>query len=255
MRYLLVFIFISFALSNSTYSADREIISVAAIDWCPQMCSKGSSRGYIYEIIKAFAKSKNYEFSVSFMPWRRAIREVSNGEYLILLSPTKREAPKLIFGNSEVGTQKMCFYVNKSSTWQYKGIESIVPSMRILSPLGASLVELDDFARNHPEQFFLIPKTDEINMSKLLMQNRGSAFLFTQKSMDNFLREKKYSSQLKEVGCLKNEMLHVGFSPINSEKSRRLALELDQFLEQSYKSGFIDKILKKYSLKNWRSSK
>ncbi|NQY95482.1 MAG: hypothetical protein HRT43_15050, partial [Campylobacteraceae bacterium] len=57
-------------------------ISIAAIDWCPQLCPKEHKDGYIIDILEELFKNSPYTLNIKTYPWTRAIAMTRQGQVL-----------------------------------------------------------------------------------------------------------------------------------------------------------------------------
>ncbi len=127
----------------------KEVVSVAAIDWCPQLCPEEERAGYVIDIVKAVFRDSEYQLDISYYPWSRAIFLAETGKLDALLSPAKAEAPALLYPGEEVGIQRMCFFTRADSDWQYQGVHSLADK-QIGIATDTSIEELNEFVANYP---------------------------------------------------------------------------------------------------------
>jgi len=232
----------------------KEIISIAAIDWCPQICPKEERNGYILDIVKQTFKDSKYQLDVQYYPWSRAIKMVKEGKVDGLLSPAKAEAPSLIYPENEVGIQKMCFFTLANSKWQYTGLNSL-KDQQIGVSKDASIEELNSYLALHPEQFQSQPYVDrfiEQNVKKLL-KKRIDSFLFTYNTTKFELTRLKLWDKVREAGCVSLAKVYLAFSPkIKNSRMNQIISVFNKHNEQVYLNNNLASIMANYELKNWR---
>lgn len=144
-------------------------INIAAIDWCPQICVNEENPGYIIDIVKMIYQNTGYHLSIKFYPWSRDIKYVREGKVDAILAPTKSEVPDLLYPTNEVGVQRMCFFTKISSDWLYEDNSSL-NGMAIGIAQDGGLEELNNYVKQHPEQFQVQPYLDRYlqqNIAKL----------------------------------------------------------------------------------------
>jgi len=95
--------------------SEKNTISIAAIDWCPQICYQDINNGYVVELVEEVFKGTRYQLDIDIYPQSLAIRLVTEGKADALLSPANAEALQLLFPVNEVGKQQMCFFTSKNS--------------------------------------------------------------------------------------------------------------------------------------------
>ena len=83
--------------------ASSQTLTIAAIDWCPQLCptsdltlqTNKEKPDFIINIVNEIFKDCEFDLKIDYYPWSRAIKLVKEGKVSVLLSPAKAEAPSL----------------------------------------------------------------------------------------------------------------------------------------------------------------
>ncbi len=249
---LLSLFFLLFSLHNIMGKGKKEIISIAAIDWCPQICLDQKRPGYLIEIIRTIFDNSPYEvdYRVYNWKWSRAIKEVARGKYDALLSPAKEEAPNLLYHNIPIGFQTHCIWISVDSTWEYKDSNSLLDKKIIIykdHSYGEFLKEY--FAKNKNWKSLEFPYDSLFieRAKKLISLKRADAFLFTYNSVKESIAKK--APLIKENGCFKKDPLWLALSPlIDKKKVIKLKAIIDQRMEFINHSGDYDRILRKYNI-------
>lgn len=243
---LIIFVF-SFCLHAKT-------LSIAAIDWCPQICLKQDNSGYVVDIIKQVFEDTDYQLDITFYPWSRAIKLVRAGKVDALLSPAKNEAPDLLYPANEVGIQRMCFFINSSSNWQYQNDESL-KGMQIGIAQDASLAELTDYQKRHPEQFQVQPYLGRFikqNAAKL-RKKRIDSFIFTHNATWYELNKLGIQEHYRNAGCINHSNIYIAFSDTkNNAEIKKMVNIFDEKIVLMHSNGSIENIMKKYDLQSWK---
>lgn len=166
--------------STPALATNKQVVRVASIDWCPQLCPDREQGGYVYDLLALIFKDTEYTLIIETMPWSRAIRLTREGVTPILLAPARAEAPDLRYPNIPVGTQSMCFFTQASSSWTFQGALSL-RGLNIGIANDTSIEELNDYVAANPGQFQFQPYSDQYIVSNLRKLERGriDAFLFT----------------------------------------------------------------------------
>lgn len=107
----------SFLVATQAIADEQEVIQIAAIDWCPQLCPAHTNPGYIAELVEQIYGSSDYQLNIKTYPWSRALSMVRKGEVDAVLSPARAEAPDPIYPHYEVGIQRMCFFTLATNSW------------------------------------------------------------------------------------------------------------------------------------------
>ena len=244
------------ALSTLAFSSNAEPLRVSTIDWCPQICPEGKLPGYVIETAQKIFKDSPYELSTKDFPWTRAIKLVEDGENHALLSPAKAEAPKLLFPKHEIGIQRMCFFTQKESSWQYTGLASL-KGLKIGVANDTSIEELNEYMNNNKKQFGVLPYNNTyIKKSiKKLEANRIDTFIFTYNSTVYEMHERGVFNKYRSAGCVSVAKIYMAFTPDTSKTAsvEKMMQYFDSKMEALKKSGDIKTIMKRYGLEDWQT--
>jgi len=235
-----------------TKSFDKKTtITIAAIDWCPQICYQDSNNGYIVDLVEEVFKGTQYQLDIQIYPWSRAIKLVRSGKVDALLSPAKAEAPQLLFPTTEVGKQQMCFFTSKDSDWNFSSIESLKDKV-IGIAADTSIEELNNYIKLNPQQFQYQPYHERyiIQSAHKLDKERMDAFLFTKNSTIYELKKFNEWHKYRLAGCVSQAKVYMAFSPVIVEGKDTSSM-LNTFEEQMKKlseTSFISDLMIKYGL-------
>ena len=231
-----------------------ETINMAAIDWCPQLCSDNKKPGYIKDIVYTIFAESPYQLKIDIFPWSRAIKYVRSGKYQVLLSPAKAEAPDLIYPKNEVGLQRMCFFTWSDSTWQYQGNSSL-KNLEIGMAVDTSIGKLNTYFINNKNQFQLMPYNDSYlnNSLKKLKARRIDTFIFTLNSTLYHLNTNDLQNVYSPAGCVSSEKIYMAFTPNLRQKEMVTSAinYFDEKMKQLKGSQQLKQIMSKYGLEPW----
>lgn len=247
MKYLLTGLaFICLFTQASTESK----IKVAAIDWCPQICPNSTDKpGYVVEILQQIVANSDIKLQIDYFPWSRAIKNVREGSYHILLSPAKKEAPDLTYPNLPIGLQKMCFYTLAGSEWFYTN-ENSLENLFIGVAEDASVEELNSYIDKNKEQFQFQPYHERYvsqNIRKL-EKKRIDTFLFTRNTTNHIVKNDETLPEIRNAGCVSEALIYAAMTP-HKEQSEWVSLlksEFDELMQKAIENGSVDQILTKY---------
>lgn len=239
------------ATSSTNNIDDKIIISIAAIDWCPQICYQDTQKGYVIELVEEIFKGTEYQLNIEIYPWSRAIKLVTEGKVDALLSPAKAEAPQLLFPKMEVGKQQMCFFTSKNSTWIYSGVSSLKDKF-IGIATDTSIEELNEYAELNPLQFQYQPYHERyiIQNAHKIDKQRIDTFLFTKNSTVYELKQHNEWHKYRVAGCVSQAKIYMAFTPIkstNKDVTKLINMFEKQMIELN-KTQFISDLMKKYGL-------
>ncbi|WP_177208106.1 substrate-binding periplasmic protein [Pseudoalteromonas denitrificans] len=239
-------------------------MTIAAIDWCPQLCPKKNKTiyinnsdkkpGFIIDIVKAVFKNSPFELEIEYYPWSRAIKLVKEGKIDVLLSPAKAEAPSLRYPKEEIGIQRMCFFTSKKSSWNYIDAHSL-NKMQIGIGNDTSIEELNDYVKENPEQFQFQPYLGRYLKQSIrkLDNKRIDTFIFTYNTTMYELTRMGVVDKYRNAGCVNTTNIYMAFTAKNDNKTINKAITLfDKKMAELHKKGKIKKIMGNYKLSSWR---
>jgi len=231
---------------------DRQVLHLAAIDWCPHICPSGKQEGFLVDIVKAIYPEADYQLNIQIFPWSRAIKLVREGSFHGLLAPTKDEAPDLFYPALAIGQQQMCFFVERNNSWRYHGPESL-KGISVGMATDTSIEELNQYKDKHPEQFQLQPYLNRFvkqNAKKIAM-GRIDTFVFTRQTTYYELRELNMLDEYSLAGCVSQADVFLAFTQVKQHAPdvNRWATEFDDRMIKLEQSGELQMILDRYHIK------
>ena len=231
--------------------ANKEIIHINAIDWCPQICLDTKRPGYVVELIKKIFEDTRYQLDIHIYPWSRAIKNVTLGKADALLSPAKSEAPNLLYPQLAVGHQQMCFFTLAESTWRYDGVNSL-KGLQIGIATDTSIEELNSYVKSHAYQFQFQPYHERYLAQSFakLEKNRMDSFLFTKNSTLFALHNQHKQNSIKVAGCVSKAPIYMAFTPLVDKQTKiaNMMAVFDNKLAALKKTSFIHQLMISYHL-------
>jgi len=248
----LIFFVVNINASASIKPFDEKItITIAAIDWCPQICYNDTHRGYVVDLVEEAFKGTRYQLDIQIYPWSRAIKLVSNGKVEALLSPAKAEAPQLVFPQMEVGKQQMCFFTAKNSGWVYSNTESL-KDKSIGIATDTSIEELNEYVKLNPDQFQYQPYHERYitQNARKLDKKRMDTFLFTKNSTVYELNKYNIWNKYRIAGCVSPTKIYMAFAPVKSTDKDIMTMVnvFDKQMKKLNKTSYISQLMNKYGL-------
>jgi polar amino acid transport system substrate-binding protein len=252
-RIMLVFILFSLVLPSAALS---ETITIVADDWCPYNCEPGSdSPGYVVEVAREIFKNAGYRLEYKYVPWARALKEVTSGNYDGAIAATTKELPNGVFPEETLGYYANDLIIRNGDTWRFKNIDSL----RQIK-LGAIQdynygKELNTYIQQYKNSTSVqvIAGDNAVNRNiKKLLYNRIDVYLedrnvalYTAKKMGLLDKIAIGGTEGKPIA------MHIGFSPAKPE-SKTYARLLSEGIRKMRKSGQLAKILNKYGVSDWK---
>lgn len=232
-----------------------DTISIRADSWCPYNCTPNSSKpGYMIEILQQTLGKKGYTIDYKEMNWARAITETRSGKYNAIVGASKTEAPDFIFPETAQGNNASCFFVLPKTSWKYTGLASLdAATVGVVRDYTYDDGEFDEYIKNHqknPNRIDVISGDDSLtrNINKL-SSGRITTFIEASPVVQFKQASNKKGAPIKNVGCLRDVPVYIGFSPVNPQ-SKIYAQIVSEGMVEMRKSGALKKILAKYGLKD-----
>ena len=254
--FLVVVIFASVAVAQTK---EPNTLKLGVTEACPHMCPTNSNRGFTIDITQAVLEKYNYNIEFVNLPWGRAVTSTNNGNLNGLVCTGKQEAPLLLYPKMELGTQKDCFFGLANDDWypqdigSFKGRKTIIFPGWVLEESSKKELGQDSYDKAFKE-FAL--NNDYINRSiSMIEKGRANAFWNDPIVFSYFLEQNKQikdKGNIKNLGCIKNQNLYVGFSPTDPGFAKKVKAQFDEGMMELRQSGELKVIMAKYGLEDWR---
>jgi len=232
-----------------------ETIVLKADRWCPFNCEgtdKGKNEnGYMVDVARIIFERKGHNVVYQTESWADSIKSVRKGQATGLVATTKADAPDLIYPDKSMGSNKECFYVKAADKWDFVDVENLKKRKIGIVDSYAYSGEITAFMLDHPGLFVKAfgPSPLDAGLENL---NKGQIdTLIENPFVFNYHTEKKkIRDKYADAGCTIGDDLYIGFSP-NNPRSKEFAKMLNEGIQELRKDGTLDKIIAKYSLKDW----
>lgn len=250
---LAIFLILLSLVTVASHRAYADTIVVAADQWCPYNCDPNSDTpGYVIELLDIIFSAHGHTIKYITLPWKRALEDTRAGIINAAVGAIPKEAPDLIFPETEHGWYEVGFFT-MDSNWRFLG-EKSVANMIFGTVDGYSYGEATD-------KMILsgILKIEAVggdaplqcNMNKLLY-NRIQGIIADKNVFNSVANTiNKPNSFYYEGSPSKGEPLYVAFSP-QIESSKEYARLYSEGIIKLRKSGEFQKLLAKYGIVDWR---
>lgn len=242
-----------FFLLISQSIAYGETIIITGDKWCPFNCDPKSAKlGYMIDVAKIVFERKGHNIDYQIESWVKSVENVRNSKATALVAATKFDAPDFIYPLKSMGTNKDCFYVKALDKWEFNDIPDLKNKKLGVVQGYAYSRKIVSFINEFPKQ---IESSQGVNPLAMSLTNLDSGkvdvivenpFVF-----NYYVQKEKLSEKYEEAGCTEDNDLFIAFSPKNP-RSTEFAKILTDGIEELRKDGTLDKIIAKYSLKDWR---
>ncbi len=229
-------------------------LSVAQLNWCPQICPRGAEPGYIVDIVREVFEGSEFHLNYQTMSYPIARGKTARGEIDALLAPAKIEAPNLIYPREPVGFQRVCFYTLTDSMWVYDGGASL-HDLTIGIAIDISLEEIHSYVQSHENQFVFQAESKRYIEESLRMLEIGrlDTFVFNENSVLYYMRKQGWQKRVRSAGCVSPAPVFMAFSPApsNSKKFSEAIQLINERIKKMKHNGAIEKIMARYGLPDW----
>jgi polar amino acid transport system substrate-binding protein len=246
---------LAFSLMFYAFSAFSDTITLRADTWCPYNCDpKSSHPGYMIEIAKMALEPKGYKVDYQTLNWARAVSDTRDGKFSGIVGAAKTDAPDFLYPENSLGHAANCFYVKTDSPWKFVDEKSLA---------NASIGVIKDYTYGEPIDSYIkanssnSKKVDivsgdkplELNLKKL-DNGRITAFIEEASVLKNYFFARHLSVNVKNVGCVFQSELYVGFGP-KTPNASNLAQLISHKVESMRKDGSLKKLLEQYGISDW----
>jgi len=237
-------------LLGGTSALGSETFNIGVINWCPYICPDTPKKpGILVEYIQAIYEDTGYQIKMDVYPWSRAIVYAIDGTSDALLAPSKNEAPDLVFPNTEILSQKMCFFTAMDNPWQYVDSQSLT-GKRVTYPQDALPEGLNKLNKQTTFVAKAYSKTFLSQVTSMVQSHRIDIVLADYFAMSGYLNMNGLTRNIKLSGCLPSEKIYLAFTPNVDNKNRikHLVEIYEERIKVLIKNEFLKGLLTKYQL-------
>lgn len=235
-----------------------EEIQIRADLWAPFNSDPTSDKpGYMIEVASRIFEKAGHKLNYQVMPWNRSIKAAENGEVDGIVGAAVGDAPNFIFPKESLGRVENAIYVKKDNPWRYTGIESLKEvKVGVIADYSYGDI-LDGYIKANIRNKNLIEVAtgdDAFSQNiKKLSLGRVSAIFCAPPVLISTIQELKQNLEdFVQAGVSSDiDDLYIAFSP-KKPSSNQYAEILSKGIVEMRKSGELQKILDKYSLKDWK---
>ncbi|WP_141732346.1 substrate-binding periplasmic protein [Oligoflexus tunisiensis] len=244
-------------LCASPAMAETLTLRVGYDDYCPYTCTGPDLKGFAVDMLEQVLASKDVKIQPVVASWKR-IRAMAKKGYVDLILPL-RDAEALEMGiprtRESIGSLQAAYFVHKTSSWVYKGVESLN---------GQVIAIMQGYTYIPPLSHYLADSSNKKNIVTLTSDqgnHRHMKMLATQRvtvvPSDRLVfwfiaRQLGLGTEFKEAGHVKLPLnsgdFYIGITTRKKSLATDLAAWLDQGLAAMKQAHADRKILKKYHL-------
>lgn len=250
--HVLMTMLVGMALAAWT-TVEADTITLRADSWCPYNCQPGSDfEGYLIEVVREVFAKKGHTVDYQLLNWAQSIKETKEGKFNGIVGAYKEDAPDFIFPRITFTTSTQKIFTLPKSKWSFTGIKSLA-GQKIGVVKNYSYDEATDaFIKNKNPAFVVLSGDDVQEKMISLLQKKQLTAIYEDPTVIAYSMKKMKVAQdgLRKANDFYNKEapVYIAFSPVNP-KSREYADILAQGFADLRKSGRIDELKTKYSVK------
>lgn len=96
-----------------TFCVNARTVTFGATEWCPYSCSALKDGGIVTSKVRGILKDHGINLKVKFLPWKRAVQLINDGELDGLLTAVKEEVPYMRLTSYPAETYRSCLFGKK----------------------------------------------------------------------------------------------------------------------------------------------
>lgn len=191
-----------------TFCVNARTVTFGATEWCPYSCSALKDGGIVTSKVRGILKDHGIDLKVKFLPWKRAVQLINDGELDGLLTAVKEEVPYMRLTSYPAETYRSCLFGKKDD----KRIitKEMIPSLEIALIDGYSYGPLfDKLIQRNLGHFTKLGGSSTLKrMYKMMKLNRVEYFL-----EDERVALYHYPHQLGIKICAEKRPFYTAISP------------------------------------------
>jgi polar amino acid transport system substrate-binding protein len=213
---------------------------------------KDQKKGYMVDVARAIFERKGHNIDYQVDTWSNSLKSVRDGKATGIIAANVYDAPDFVFPKNSLGYSKDCFFVKPKDKWEYKDANSLA---------ARKLGVVSDYAYSRTVNQFLKEKQDghvaavgenalEL-LSLYMIEDKIDTIVENPIVFNYFMDHNLKETHYEEAGCAESSELYIAFSPKNP-RAKEFAQILSDGLDELRKDGTLEKIIKKYDLKEWK---
>jgi polar amino acid transport system substrate-binding protein len=244
------------ALLATAATARADVITLRADEWCPYNCTPGSDKpGYGIEIVKEIFSKAGHTIDYSTVAWARALEECTKGNVVAVIGAAKKDAPQLVFPDSNFGMSDNTFVVKKGTNWRYAGPASLsqvkIGTVQGYAYEGEAGAALDKLVADKASVDVTGGENALEQNLKKLAAGRIDATVDAKAVLSYNIAKLNLGDKLEFAGTADPGQIFVAFAPGNP-KAKEYAKLFDDGLAQMRASGRLKAILASYGVSDWK---
>ena len=244
-------------LSRLAFSSGLEPIRLGYDDFCPYSCLKDAKNGYFVDVVQQILEAQGYKVTSIKGSWARLKAMAQKGQLDLVVPLTRYETEELKLDRNSLplGTIDGRLFTHKSSSWQYKGEESLKgQSMAVIREYGYPPV-ITSLIEDPTQKKYILTLASDLGTDQQVKMLASQRVTIVPSDRNAFLyhaRRHGLENSVRIAGELPMEPLytdlHVGIATQQPEVRKKLRQVLDKGLEDLNKNGQLTRIKARYGV-------
>lgn len=236
-----------------SFHARSETIILKGDIWCPFNCStKDAKKGYMIDVAKIIFERKGHNIDYQIDTWSESIKAVRSGQATGLIASNVYDAPDFIFPQNSLGFSRDCFFVKPKDKWEYKDSDSLKGRKLGVVNAYAYSRTVNQFLKDNKENISEATGDNALELLVMYMNNNKIDTIVENPIVFSYYQDHNLTeTKFEEAGCAESSELYISFSP-KHPRAKEFAQILSDGIADLRKDGTMDKIIKKYNLKEWK---
>jgi len=244
-----------FVVGSGVAAAEETSLQLCADEWMPYNGTSDPQRpGYAIELTRAIFEPKGIKVEFSAMPWEKALAAVRSGEKSGAIGANKQEGAGLVLPNEKIGAPSLCLMTRAESKWTYDNLSSF-RNVRFGAIKDYSYwPDLDAYIARSTGGKGIVMAEGESPLDDLMKKLQGGDVDVLGESEPVllwYLRSHGLDrTKFRVVYKGEPDPIFIAFAA--TADGRRFAGLLDEGIRALRASGELEKILKRYGLRDWQ---
>lgn len=244
------------AFSVGFAAAEEPALRLCADQWMPYNGDPADPKpGYVIELAKTIFEPKGIKVEYTVMPWTEATTAVRENRMHGAIGANKEEGEGLILPTETIGVISICLITRADSKWAYDNLSSFRSVKLGVIEGYAYWPALDSYIARAVEKGSGIVCAEGDNplddLMKQLQAGEVDVIAESEPVLLWYLRAHSIDrSQVRVVFKGSTDPIYVAFA--SNEDGKRYAAILDEGIKALRTSGELEKLLRRYGLRDWQ---
>lgn len=233
----------------------EDVVRLCADEWMPfNGASITDERpGYVIELARTIFEPRGITIDYQVMPWEDALVAVREGRMTAAIGANTAEGEGTVIPQEPIGAPPVCLMVRTDSTWNYSNLVSFRNVKLGVIKDYSYWPSLDEYIEAKAGDAVVVVEGDAPlgELMSLLTQRKVEVIAESEPVLLWHLRANNIDrAQFRVVYKHQAEPIYLAFSP--TPDGRRFAPIFDAGMKALRASGDLEKMLRRYGLRDWQ---